>query len=273
MGRKTGDAQPTRREVKAAAKAAQSEVKSAARQATADAQAAEKSAKKAAKRAACEAKTAAKAAAKEAKALGTGKAKASRGEARAARQDAKAARRDAKATTRSAKATKREAKAATKAAHEAVAATKPARAIGKLTDPKIAKRAVAVGKVLAPALAPVLLKAATGTRGYLDQQRAHRLGVPVEQVGEYRGPTGAVGARLTGLGDSIRELAQRRDNDLQVTRFTEVASSRLADLTAAVQACASMPRARRSEVLRAVGHELDSIDADLVAHLMSPRQR
>lgn len=262
MGRKTGDAQPTRREVKAAAKAAQSEVKSAARQATADAQAAEKSAKKAAKRAACEAKTAAKAAAKEAKALGTGKAKASRGEAKAARQDAKAARRDAKATTRSAKATKREAKAA----------TKPARAIGKLTDPKIAKRAVAVGKVLAPALAPVLLKAATGTRGYLDQQRAHRLGVPVEQVGEYRGPTGAVGARLTGLGDSIRELAQRRDNDLQVTRFTEVASSRLADLTAAVQACASMPRARRSEVLRAVGHELDSIDADLVAHLMSPRQ-
>lgn len=241
----------------------------AAKQATADAQAAEKAAKKAAKKAECEAKSAAKTAAKEAKALGASATKASRREAKAARKDAKAARKDAKAATRSAKTAKRDAKSASKAA---VAATKPARAITKLADPKVAKRAVTVGKVLAPALAPVLLKAATHTRGFLDQQRAHRLGVPVEQVGDYRGPTGAIGARLTGLGDSIRELAQRRGNDLQVTRFTEVAGNRLVDLTATVQAAASMPRTRRAEVLRAVGHELDRIDADLIALLLSHRR-
>ena len=240
----------------------------AARQASADVQAAERAAKKAATRAENLARAAAKTAAKEAKALGESEAKASRSEAKAARKDAKAARKDAKKATRSARSAKREAKAAAKAAD---AATKPARAIAKLTDPKLAKRAVTVGKVLAPALAPVLLKAATRTRGFLDQQRAHRLGVPVEQVGDYRGPTGAIGARLTGLGDSIRELAQRRGNDLQVTRFTEVAGRRLLDLTATVQAAASMPRGRRTDVLRAVGHELDGIDADLIALLMSRR--
>lgn len=151
--------------------------------------------------------------------------------------------------------------------------TKPARAIGKLTDPKMTKRVVAVGKILAPVLAPVLLKAAAGTRSYLDTQRAHRLGVPVERIGAYRGPTGAMGARIDGLGDAIRDLAQRKNNDLQTTRFTEVARARLRDLTAAVQACASMPKAKRTEVLREVARELDAIDADLVTHLMAPRRR
>lgn len=244
-------------------------VRKAAQQASAAAQAAEKAAKKAAKTADREAKAATKAAAKQAKSLGTDAAKASRGEAKAARRDAKSARRDAKGATRSARIAKRDAKSAVAAA---TAATKPARAITKLADPKIAKRAVTVGKLLAPALAPVLLKAAVHTRGFLDQQRAHKLGVPVEQVGDYRGPTGTVGARLNGLGDSVRDLAQRRGNDLQVTRFTDVAGNRLVDLTATVQAAASMPRARRAEVLRAVGRELDDIDADLIALLLSNRR-
>lgn len=154
---------------------------------------------------------------------------------------------------------------------DAAPATKPARLVAKLTDPKAAKRVVAVGKILAPALAPVLLKAAAATRGLLDERRARALGVPVDRVGAFRGPTGAVGARITGLSDSLRELASRKGNDLQVTRFAEVASTRLRDLTAAVQVSATMPRSKRNEVLRAVSRELDEIDADLVSHLMAPR--
>jgi hypothetical protein len=181
------------------------------------------------------------------------------------RAEVKASR---KASQAASKASAAAAKASTAAA--AAAATRPARLVTKLTDPKIAKRAVTIGKVLAPALAPVLLKAAAGTRGLLDERRARALGVPVDQVGAFRGPTGAAGARITGLSDSVRELASRKGNDLQVTRFAEVATARLRDLTAAVQASASMPKAKRNEVLRAVSRELDGIDADLVAHLMAP---
>lgn len=184
------------------------------------------------------------------------------------RAEAKAARKAAKAQRKAAQAV-----AQASAAEAEAKATKPARLFGQVTDPKVAKRAVTVGKILAPALAPVLLKAATGTRRYLDERRARELGVPVSEVGAYRGPTGAIGARLTGLTDAITELGQRPSNELQTTRFVDVAQQRLRDLTATVQACATMPRPRRSEVLRAVGRELDGIDADLVAHLMAASPR
>ncbi|MEO7127115.1 MAG: DUF6474 family protein [Nakamurella sp.] len=189
--------------------------------------------------------------------------------------DSKSRRAEAKASAKASKAASKASTAAVKASTAAAeaAATKPARLITKLTDPKMAKRAMSIGKILAPALAPVLLKAAVGSRGLLDGQRARKLGVPVEDLGAYRGPTGPAGARITGLSDAIRELGSRKGNDLQVTRFADVASTRLRDLTAAVQACASMPRPKRSEVLHAVSRELDEIDADLVTHLMAPRSR
>lgn len=225
------------------------------------AQAEDRAARKAAQQAAAVARESEKAAKK---AAGEER-KARDAESKNRRAEIKASR---KASRAASKASAAAAKASTAAA--AAAATRPARLVTKLTDPKIAKRAVTIGKVLAPALAPVLLKAAAGTRGLLDERRARALGVPVDQVGAFRGPTGAAGARITGLSDSVRELASRKGNDLQVTRFAEVASARLRDLTAAVQASASMPKAKRNEVLRAVSRELDGIDADLVAHLMAP---
>jgi hypothetical protein len=225
------------------------------------AQAEDRAARKASRRAAAVARESEKAAKK---AAGEER-KARDAESKNRRAEVKASR---KASQAASKASAAAAKASTAAA--AAAATRPARLVTKLTDPKIAKRAVTIGKVLAPALAPVLLKAAAGTRGLLDERRARALGVPVDQVGAFRGPTGAAGARITGLSDSVRELASRKGNDLQVTRFAEVATARLRDLTAAVQASASMPKAKRNEVLRAVSRELDGIDADLVAHLMAP---
>lgn len=187
--------------------------------------------------------------------------------------DSKHRRKESAAERKASKAAAKAAKAGAKAsaAAAAAAATRPARAIQKVTDPKTAKRAIAIGKIVAPVLAPFLIKAAAGARGALDGARARRLGVPVEQVAAFRGPTGPAGARITGLSDAVRELAARKGNDLQVTRFAEVAGARLRDLTAAVQASSTMPRQRRAELLRAVGRELDEIDADLVTHLMTPR--
>lgn len=189
---------------------------------------------------------------------------------KAAAQDRKAAKASSKLRRAESKASVKASKAATEASKAAAAeaATRPARVVDRLTDPKTAKRALSVGKVLAPALAPFAIKAAIGARGFLDHQRAHRLGVSVGEVAQFRGPTGATGARISGLSRSIDELAARKNNDLQVTRFTEVSRGRLDDLTTAVQASASMPRPQRAKVLRAINRELDQISADLMTHLV-----
>jgi hypothetical protein len=195
---------------------------------------------------------------------------AARAAAKAAKAESKGARKTASAQRKTAKASAKAAQAATKAseAEAALKATKPARLVDRLTDPKTAKRALSVGKVLAPALAPYAIKAAVSTRGFLDQQRAHRLGVSVADVAQFRGPTGPTGARISGLQRSMAELAARKDNELQVTRFVEVSRARLTDLTTAVQASASMPRPRRARVLRAINRELDRISGDLMTHLV-----
>lgn len=146
--------------------------------------------------------------------------------------------------------------------------TKPARVVATLTNPKTAKRVIAVAKLAGPALAPVVLKAAAGTRSFLDEQRAHRLGVTAAEVGAFRGPTGPTGARISGLLTSIEDLQSRKSSDLRIARFADVSKARLTDLTAATQAAASMPGGRRRTVLRAVSKELDQMGADLMTYLV-----
>lgn len=247
-----------------------------------DLSAARSIAKKAARATKAQAKAQSKVTAAESK-IAAARAKAAERAARAAGEQArktadaasKHRREESAAERKASKAAAKAAKASAKAsaAEAKAAATRPARAIQKVTDPKVAKRAMMVGKILAPVLAPFLIKAAAGVRGALDGARARQLGVPVGQVAAFRGPTGPAGARISGLTEAVHELAARKGNDLQITRFADVAGARLRDLTAAVQASATMPRPRRTELLRAVDRELDEIDADLVTHLMAPRPR
>ena len=123
-------------------------------------------------------------------------------------------------------------------------------------------------KIAAPVLAPYLLSASTSAREFLDQQRANRLGVPVGKIGAYRGPTGPTGARITGLQTSVEELNARKGSSATVAGFVSASRGRLADLTTAVQAAASMPGGERRSVLKAVNRELDQISADLMTHLI-----
>ena len=158
-------------------------------------------------------------------------------------------------------------RAARKQAKKA-AESAPRGLVETLTDPKTTKRALAVAKLAGPVVAPVALKMATGMRGFLDERRADRLGVPVEDVAGYRGTTGTVAARIDGLRASIDDLRRRRGSDLQVVRFSDVARDRLADLAAATRAAASMPPGRRRATLGAVDRDLAQIEADLMTFLV-----
>ncbi len=173
------------------------------------------------------------------------------------------------------KAEKRSARAAEKSHAQLVKAAEaaaPESLISTLTNPKTARKALAVAKIAGPALAPIALRAATSARGLIDERRAARLGVDADQVAAYRGPTGPAAARITGLRNSVDEIRQRRGTDLQVVRFADVAKARLADLTTAVQTSASMPTGRRRATLQAVGKELNQIEADLMTHLVGTRR-
>ncbi|MEJ7650817.1 MAG: DUF6474 family protein [Nakamurella sp.] len=161
------------------------------------------------------------------------------------------------------------AKRADRKAAKAAAKIAPKSLFDRVTDPKSARRAMSAAKIVGPALAPFALKAATSTRDYLDNRKAAKLGVSPEEVGAFRGPTGTTEARLQGLKGSIAELRARRAGDLQVTRFSDVAATRIADLTTAVRAATTMPAGRRRVTLSAVNKELDQIDADLMTFLVT----
>jgi len=132
-------------------------------------------------------------------------------------------------------------------------------------NPRSAKNAVAVAKVIGPAVAPVLLpfvaKAAVSLRNLKDTRRAHKLGVPVNDLARFTGKGASLQARIAGLTSELTEL---RDRD---AAFADESRTTLEQLSSAVRAAERMPAARRKAVHRAVSHELDQLEQRLLHKL------
>ncbi len=148
--------------------------------------------------------------------------------------------------------------------------SKQAGLVALLHSPKRVYRLMIAARVLAPAIAGSALKASNDVRGALDEKRARRLGVPVDEVARYRGPAGPVLARMTGLLTAIDEVRSRRSGDPAVIRFSDSAIPRLADLDAAARATLTMPGPTRRVTLDAIDADLDVLDAELMALLVGP---
>jgi hypothetical protein len=137
----------------------------------------------------------------------------------------------------------------------------------EMITPSNAKRAIAVGKVLAPVLLPIAMRAAGVARGAWDDRRARRLGVAPGALANYTGKGGALHARIDGIASSLLELRavpSSGDRATSVNRFTADTEPRLIDLAAAVRAAELMPTERRKAAHRAVGVELDRIEPELL---------
>src|SRR4051812_6326567 len=134
--------------------------------------------------------------------------------------------------------------------------------------PGRAKNAIAVAKVVAPAVLPLLVPAMARTAGTVrdrwDRMRARRLGIAVDDLASYSGPGGALHARLVGAAAAMTDLRDRPDADAAFLARTE---TRLRQLTAAVRAAERMPTARRRAAHRAVAAELDRIEQDFLRKL------
>jgi hypothetical protein len=138
---------------------------------------------------------------------------------------------------------------------------------GKLLSPTRIRRTLTVTRLLAPIVVPVAYRAAVGARGWCDERRAERLGVPLTDLGQFSGYGARLSARIAGAEQSVRLVADKNPKDNEAKQFVAAISDRLRDLSAAVTAAENMPPARRRPAHAAISTELDGIDADLLARL------
>ncbi|EKF21280.1 hypothetical protein C731_4749 [Mycolicibacterium hassiacum DSM 44199] len=138
---------------------------------------------------------------------------------------------------------------------------------GKLLSPSRIRRVLTVARLLAPVIVPLAYRAAVTARGYIDQRRADRLGVPLSQIGQFSGHGAKLSARIAGAEQSLRLVADKNPKDAETKQFVAAITDRLADLSAAVTAAENMPTARRRAAHAAIARQLDEIDADLMARL------
>ena len=142
---------------------------------------------------------------------------------------------------------------------------------GPRFTPKKAKNALAVAKILGPAVvplvAPVVLRAFGEARDRLDRLRARRMGVAVGDLAQFSGKGGVLHARITGAAEAIGELREKPDGTAEDRTFADKSETTLRQLAAAVRAAERMPSARRKAAHKAVATELDELEQRLLTRL------
>ena len=138
---------------------------------------------------------------------------------------------------------------------------------GKLLSPSRIRRTLTVARLLAPIGVPLAYRAAMAGRGFLDQRRADRLGVPLSQLGQFSGYGAELSARIASAEQTLRMVAEKKPKDAETKQFVAAMTDRLTDLSAAVTAAENMPTANRRTAHNSVSQQLDGIEADLMARL------
>ena len=121
--------------------------------------------------------------------------------------------------------------------------------------------------MLAPVVVPVAYRVAIAARGFVDERRADRLGVPLSQIGQYSGAGGALSARVAGAEQTLTKVAAAKPKDAETKQFVAALTDRLRDLSAAITAAENMPTPRRRAAHDAIAEQLDGVEADLAARL------
>jgi hypothetical protein len=172
-------------------------------------------------------------------------------------------RADAKALKAQLKARRNSDRAALKVAETQLKAARD----GKLLSPARIRRVLTVSRLLAPVAVPLVYRAATAARGFVDQRRADQLGVPLAQIGRFSGHGARLSARIAGAEQSLRAVQEKKPKDAETNRFVAAISERLTDLSTGVTAAENMPAARRRASHTAISRQLNEVDADVMARL------
>ena len=137
--------------------------------------------------------------------------------------------------------------------------------------PKKARNALAVAKIVGPAIIPVVapfvLRAFGEARDQVDRMKARRLGVAVGALAKYSGKGGSLHARITGAAEAIDALRDRKDATDEDRKFADKSELTLRQLAAAVRAAERMPSARRRAAHKAAATALDELEQRLLSRL------
>lgn len=200
----------------------------------------------------------------EAKAL---KAKAKLEARLSAKNEARRIKSDAKRQAKTIKANLRAQKDSDRAALKVAETQLRAAREGKLLSASRIRRTLTISRMLAPIVVPIAYRAAITARGFVDERRADRLGVPLGQLGQFSGAGGALSARIAGAEQTLAQVAAKKPKDAETKQFVAAVTDRLRDLSAAVTAAENMPTARRRAAHGAISDQIDGIDGDLLARL------
>ena len=185
----------------------------------------------------------------------------------AAKNEARRIKADHRAHTKALKAQFKAQRDSDKAALKVAETQLKAAQEGKLFSPTRIRRVLTVTRLLAPIVVPLFYRAAIAARGYLDERKADRLGVPLSQLGQFSGHGAELSARIAGAEQSLRLVADKKPKDAETKQFASAITERLGDLSAAVTAAENMPAPQRRSAHAAISSQLDGIEADLMARL------
>ena len=90
---------------------------------------------------------------------------------------------------------------------------------GKLFSPTRIRRLLTVSRLLAPIVVPLVYRGAIAARGFIDERRADRLGVPLSQIGQFPGTGAQLSARIAGAEQSLRKVAEKNPKDAETKQF------------------------------------------------------
>ena len=184
-----------------------------------------------------------------------------------AKNEARRIKADARRQTKAMKAGLRAQKDSDRAALRVAETQLKAVREGKLLSPSRIRRTLMISRMLAPVVVPIAYRAAIAARGYVDERRADRLGVPLGQLGQFSGAGGSLSARIAGAEQTLTQVAAKKPKDAETKQFVTAMTDRLRDLSAAVTAAENMPTARRKAAHAAISEQLDGVEADLMARL------
>src|SRR5699024_4479001 len=103
-------------------------------------------------------------------------------------------------------------------------------------DAKSVGRYLGIARTVAPVAVPLAYRGATALRGALDQRRADKLGVSVDELGAYSGSGAKLGARIAGTERTLATLTEQNPRDAETNEFVATMRKRLKDLRTAVDA-------------------------------------
>ncbi|MQY22338.1 DUF6474 family protein [Nocardia macrotermitis] len=129
------------------------------------------------------------------------------------------------------------------------------------------KKYLGVARVLIPVLAPLAYRAATFVRGQIDTRRAQRLGIGLDQLGDFSGHGARLQARISGAESALSEISDKAGKDAETQKFVTASQDRLNSLTAAVRTAEQMPAPRRRAVHTSISNELSGVESDVLARL------